>query len=73
LDEFGSIPTTAQEAFAPSLFWSEPLQFSAMSDDQIIDAVHRAGSAFGASVPDVPLDDMMSWDWFDTANPDFNF
>ncbi|KAL4868947.1 hypothetical protein BDV12DRAFT_89991 [Aspergillus spectabilis] len=73
LDEFGSIPTTTQEAFGPSMFWSEPLHFSAMSDDQIIDAVNRAGSAFGASVPDVPLDDMMSWDWFDTANPDFNF
>ncbi|KAL4877911.1 hypothetical protein BJY04DRAFT_209630 [Aspergillus karnatakaensis] len=71
LDEFGTIPTTTQASFAPSLFWSEPLQFSAMSDDQIVDAVNRAGSAFGASVPDVPLDD--SWDWFDTANPDFNF
>ncbi|KAL4911765.1 hypothetical protein BDW62DRAFT_45734 [Aspergillus aurantiobrunneus] len=73
LDEFGSIPTTTQEDFAHSLFWSEPMQFSAMSDDQIIDAVNRAGTAFGASVPDVPYDDMMSWDWFDIGNPDFNF
>ncbi|KAL5335678.1 hypothetical protein BJX70DRAFT_410303 [Aspergillus crustosus] len=73
LNAFQSIPLTAQEGFAPSLFWSEPLQFSAMSDDQIIDAVNRAGSAFGASVPDVPFDDMMRWDWFDTGNPDFSF
>lgn len=73
LDEFGAISTTTQEEFAPSLLWSEPMQFSAMSDDQIIDAVNRAGTAFGASVPDVPLDDMMSWDWLDIGNPEFNF
>jgi hypothetical protein len=48
------------------------MQFSAMSDDQIIDAVNRAGTAFGASVPDVPLDDLMSWNWLDIANPEFN-
>ncbi|KAL4993709.1 hypothetical protein BDV10DRAFT_178433 [Aspergillus recurvatus] len=72
LDAFSVIPTTVQEGFASSLFWSEPMQFSAMSDDQIIDAVNRAGTAFGASVPDVPLDDMMSWDWLDIANPEFN-
>lgn len=40
--------------------WSEPMHFSAMSDNQIIDAVNRAGSAFGTSVPDVPVDDMLS-------------
>ncbi|KAL2816756.1 hypothetical protein BJX63DRAFT_135355 [Aspergillus granulosus] len=73
LDGFGPIPTSTQETFAPSLFWSEPLQFSAMSDDQIIDAVNRAGTAFGASVPDVPLDDMLSWDWLDISNPEFGF
>ncbi|KAL2840826.1 hypothetical protein BJX68DRAFT_183029 [Aspergillus pseudodeflectus] len=73
LTGFNSIPTTTQDTFAHSLFWSEPLQFSAMSDDQIIDAVNRAGTAFGASVPDVPLDDMLSWDWLDISNPEFNF
>ncbi|KAJ5772009.1 hypothetical protein N7520_002538 [Penicillium odoratum] len=51
--------------------WTEPMQFSAMSDGQIIDAVNRAGSAFGASIPDVPVDDMLCWDWFDFANTDF--
>ncbi|KAL2863116.1 uncharacterized protein BJX67DRAFT_267316 [Aspergillus lucknowensis] len=73
LDQYGSLPTTAQETFSPSLLWSEPLQFSAMSDDQIIDAVNRAGTAFGASVPGVPPDDMMSWDWLDISNLDFSF
>lgn len=58
----------------PSALWSEPLQFSAMSDDQIIDAVNRAGTTFGTAVPDVPLDDILSWDWFDWANsPEFGF
>lgn len=67
-----SLPTT-QPALPPGDLWSEPLQFSAMSDDQIIDAVNRAGSAFGASIPDVPVDDMLSWDWLDFANTDFHF
>ncbi|KAL3470896.1 hypothetical protein BJX99DRAFT_238592 [Aspergillus californicus] len=71
LGDYGSIHTT-QETFAP-LFWTEPLQFSAMSDDQIIDAVNRAGTAFGASVPDVPVDDMMGWDWLDVCNQEFGF
>lgn len=53
--------------------WTEPLQFSAMSDDQIIDAVNRAGTAFGASIPDVPLDDMLNWDWLDFANTELSF
>ncbi|KAJ5152796.1 uncharacterized protein N7482_009274 [Penicillium canariense] len=64
--------TATQPALPPGDLWSEPMQFSAMSDDQIIDAVNRAGSAFGASIPDVPLDDMLSWDWFEFANPDFS-
>ncbi|KAL4972451.1 hypothetical protein BDW66DRAFT_169596 [Aspergillus desertorum] len=72
LDAFGVNSRTVREGFARSLFWSEPMQFSAMSDDQIIEAVNRAGTAFGASIPDVPLDDMMSRDWLDIANPDFN-
>jgi hypothetical protein len=44
-----------------------------MSDNQIVDAVNRAGTAFGASIPDVPLDEMLNWDWLDFANTDFNF
>lgn len=72
LGDQGSLPT-AQPALPTEEFWSEPLQFSAMSDNQIIDAVNRAGSAFGTSIPDVPVDDMLSWDWLDFANTDFRF
>lgn len=64
------LPPT-QPALVPDQLWLEPLQFSAMSDDQIVDAVNRAGSAFGASIPDVPVDDMLSWDWLDFAQTDF--
>lgn len=60
-----------QPALPPGDLWTEPMQFSAMSDDQIIDAVNRAESAFGASIPDVPVDDMLCWDWLDFANTDF--
>ncbi|KAJ5514907.1 hypothetical protein N7463_004459 [Penicillium fimorum] len=67
--DHGALPVT----LPPEDFWSEPLQFSAMSDNQIVDAVNRAGTAFGASIPDVPPDDMLNWDWLDFANPDFNF
>ncbi|KAJ5110693.1 hypothetical protein N7532_001228 [Penicillium argentinense] len=62
----------SQQPLPPDL-WSEPMQFSAMSDGQIIDAVNRAGSAFGSSIPDVPFDDMLSWDWPDFANTEFSF
>lgn len=66
----GTLPVT--QVLPPGDLWPEPLHFSAMSDNQIVDAVNRAGSAFGASIPDVPLDDMLNWDWLDFANPDFS-
>ncbi|KAE8148600.1 hypothetical protein BDV25DRAFT_15532 [Aspergillus avenaceus] len=56
-------PTTS--SISP-LFWSEPLQFSAMSNGQIIDTVNRAGIAFEPGVPDISLlDELMTWDWLD--------
>ncbi|KAJ5930787.1 hypothetical protein N7466_006280 [Penicillium verhagenii] len=67
----GPAPLHIPQPALPGDLWSEPMQFSAMSDDQIIDAVNRAGSAFGASIPDVPVDDMLCWDWLDFANTDF--
>ncbi|KAJ5594582.1 uncharacterized protein N7459_000790 [Penicillium hispanicum] len=71
LGEQGRALPATQPTLPPMDLWTEPLQFSAMSDNQIVDAVNRAGSAFGASIPDVPLDDMLSWDWLDFANTDF--
>ncbi|KAJ5219756.1 hypothetical protein N7468_008960 [Penicillium chermesinum] len=71
--EQGHASTVTQPAMHQMDLWTEPLQFSAMSDDQIVDAVNRAGSMFGASIPDVPVDDMLSWDWFDFASTEFGF
>ncbi|GAQ47314.1 Zn(II)2Cys6 transcription factor [Aspergillus niger] len=69
LDGYCPVASGTQPSSIPSSFiWPEPLRFSAMSDDQIIDAVNRAGTAFGTTVPDVPLDDLMTWDWFDVGN-----
>ncbi|PWY85624.1 Zn(II)2Cys6 transcription factor [Aspergillus eucalypticola CBS 122712] len=75
LDGYCPVASGTQPSSIPSPFiWPEPLRFSAMSDDQIIDAVNRAGTAFGTTVPDVPLDDLMTWDWFDVGNAaDFGF
>lgn len=61
--------TQPQPAPSSSDFWSQPLNFCEMSDDQIIAAVDRADTAVGPSVPDFPLEDsLMNWDWFDFIN-----
>ncbi|KAF4215776.1 hypothetical protein CNMCM5878_007765 [Aspergillus fumigatiaffinis] len=62
LSDYCPIPSVTQQPMDPSTLWPETLQFSAMSDHQIIDAVNRADSAFGMNIPDVPLDDLMNWD-----------
>ncbi|EAW17269.1 uncharacterized protein NFIA_006330 [Aspergillus fischeri NRRL 181] len=62
LSDYCPIPSLTQPPMNPSTLWPETLQFSAMSDHQIIDAVNRADSAFGMNIPDVPLDDLMNWD-----------
>ncbi|PYI15689.1 Zn(II)2Cys6 transcription factor [Aspergillus violaceofuscus CBS 115571] len=56
---------TQELSSLPSMFWSEPIQFSAMSDDQIIDAVNQVDTAFGTFVPGIPMDDLTHWDWLD--------
>lgn len=57
-----------QPRFSSAILWPEPLHFSAMSDNQIIDAVNQAGTAWGLSIPGVPFDDMQNIDWFDFGN-----
>lgn len=71
--QLGFDPANPQAGCSPSVFLPEPLHFSAMSDDQIIDAVNRAGTDFGTSVPDVPFDDIMTWDWLDLNATNFDF
>ena len=64
----GPALTQSAQTLSPSDFWPQELNFSAMSDDQIIAAVDRADTAVGPSIPDVPLDDMVNWDWIDYIN-----
>ncbi|OKL58150.1 hypothetical protein UA08_06836 [Talaromyces atroroseus] len=53
---------------------SQPLQFSSMSGDQIVDAVNSVEFPMGdgtTALPDYqdfPLNDMMLWEWFDRSN-----
>jgi hypothetical protein len=68
LNGYCPIPSVTGPPMDSSTLWPETLQFSAMSDHQIIDAVNRADSAFGMNIPDVPPDDLMNWDWFDFSN-----
>lgn len=68
-----TLPVAQSSSLPTEEISSEPLQFSAMSDGQIIDAVNRAGTAFGASIPDVSMDNMLNWDWLDFASTDFGF
>lgn len=53
----------------------EPLRFSSMSENQIINAVNSVSLPMGEAgglLPDYqnfPLDEMMLWEWFENSNP----
>lgn len=51
---------------------SEVLQFSAMSDDQINEAINNAGDELGNYLPDFQMDDKTGLDWLDWFNMDVN-
>ncbi|PVH99961.1 hypothetical protein DM02DRAFT_527985 [Periconia macrospinosa] len=55
-----SIPTTTA--------WADPFQFSAMSDNQIIETVMNVGD-FNSSLLDVALQDPNAFMWMDWINP----
>ncbi|KAK4231837.1 hypothetical protein QBC38DRAFT_506276 [Podospora fimiseda] len=55
----------------PSI-WSEPIQFSSMSDDQIVEALSRVGNEFDPGLNMYPWDDAAALDWLNWSNlPDF--
>lgn len=51
---------------------SELLQFSAMSDDQINEAINNAGAELETHVPEFQMDDKAGLDWLDWFNLDVN-
>lgn len=50
----------------------ELVQFSAMSDDQINEAINNAGEEFGMFLPGSRMDDKTGLDWLDWFNMDVN-
>lgn len=48
------------------------LQFSAMSDDQIIQAINDAGDELGTFVPNMQMDERTGLDWLDWFNMENN-
>lgn len=68
-------PTIQQQTQYPQgpgpIGWSQPLQFSAMSDNQIIEAVNRAGAGATLELPltNFAMNDMTGMDWLDWVNP----
>ncbi|AEO59872.1 hypothetical protein MYCTH_2308484 [Thermothelomyces thermophilus ATCC 42464] len=52
--------------------WSEPVQFSSMSDDQIVEALSRVNNEFDPGLSMYPWDDAAALDWLNWSNlPDF--
>ncbi|KAH6671149.1 hypothetical protein B0J14DRAFT_564839 [Halenospora varia] len=54
----------------PQLQMPELLQFSAMSDDQINEAINNAGDEFDWSLPNMQMDDRTGLDWLNWFNMD---
>ncbi|KAF2469746.1 uncharacterized protein BDR25DRAFT_288131 [Lindgomyces ingoldianus] len=53
--------------------WGEPLQFSAMSGNEVIETVMNAGD-FDAALLDFPVEDANAFTWMDWMNPpEFGF
>lgn len=48
------------------------MQFSAMSDDQIVQAINDAGDELGNYVPNFQIDEKSGLDWLDWFNMDVN-
>jgi hypothetical protein len=48
--------------------WSEQFQFSAMSDDQVMEALSRVSNDFDPSFGGFPWEDTATLDWMDWSN-----
>ncbi|KAK0713160.1 hypothetical protein B0T26DRAFT_358356 [Lasiosphaeria miniovina] len=63
---------TVSAGFLEPPIWSEPIQFSSMSDDQIVEALSRVGNEFDPGLSMYPWDDAAALDWLNWSNlPDF--
>ncbi|KAJ9145377.1 Protein priB [Pleurostoma richardsiae] len=67
-------PMVSQPGYMSPTAWPEPFQFSAMSDDQIVEALNRAGNEFDGGFGSMHWEDAGSLDWMNWSNlPDFGF
>jgi hypothetical protein len=66
------IPAYHNRPDLPSMQMSELLQFSAMSDNQITEAINNAGEELETYLPNFQMDDKTGLDWLDWFNMDVN-
>lgn len=59
---------SAQPYMEPGPWAAEQFQFSAMSDDQVMEALSRVGNDFDASFGGFPWEDTATLDWMDWSN-----
>jgi hypothetical protein len=67
----GQVQNSNQGQMPGGLLSFEPLLFSAMSDDQIVEAINNAGDQLEAPLPNFQLEDNTGLDWLDWFNTDF--
>ncbi|KAF6799425.1 zn 2cys6 transcription factor [Colletotrichum sojae] len=62
-------PPVSQAPYMESQLWpGSPLQFSAMSDDQIAEVLNRPGNEFSPSFAGLSWEDMNNFDWLSWPN-----
>ena len=65
-------PNHPVSGFLEPPLWTEPVQFSSMSDDQIVEALSRVNNDFDPALSMYPWDDAAALDWLNWSNlPDF--
>jgi hypothetical protein len=65
-------PSPPVSGFLDQPLWSEPIQFSSMSDDQIAEALSRVNNEFDPALSMYPWDEAAALDWLNWSNlPDF--
>ncbi len=67
----GGSNSGARGEISPGLLSFEPLLFSAMSDDQIVQAINSAGDELETSLPNPQMDENTGLDWLDWFSIDF--
>jgi hypothetical protein len=61
-------PIVSQTPYMEPSPWAEQFQFSAMSDDQVMEALRRVGNDFDPGFGGFPWEDTATLDWMDWSN-----